>query len=86
MDRNLDHILLTIIINRMTELELNALEEQIDKLIESHHHLKLENRSLQKKINSLNDENIALLEQKKQAAQSVKSLILRLQDELKCQQ
>ena len=69
----------------MTESELNTLEEQIDELIGSHQKLKLENRSLQKKVDELNNENIALLDKKKHAAQSVKKLILNLQDELQCQ-
>ncbi len=69
----------------MTENELNILETQIDKLIATHQQAKLENIALQKKITTLNNENIALLDKKKKTAGSIKKLILQLQDELLCQ-
>ena len=69
----------------MKEFELDSLEQEIDKLLASHQQLKLENCSLQKKISTLNNENVSLLGKKKQAAESVKKLILHLQDELQCQ-
>lgn len=69
----------------MAKIALNDLEVQIDKLIAAHQRLKLENTALQKKITVLNGENIALLDKKKKAAESVKKLILQLKDNLLCQ-
>ena len=68
----------------MVESELNSLEPQIDKLIELFQNLKLENNSLRKKVTSLNNENIALLDKKKKAAASLKNLIMQLKDGLLC--
>ena len=49
----------------MAKIALNNLEAQIDKLIAAHQRLKLENTALQKKVTTLNVENIALLDKKK---------------------
>ena len=68
----------------MTELELENLETKTDQLIESLQKLKLENSSLNKKITGLHSENIKLLEKQKTASESIKKLILKLQDELIC--
>lgn len=69
----------------MEESELNILEKHIDELITAHQQVKLENNSLHKKIITLNNENISLLDKKKKTAESLKKLTLHLQDELLCQ-
>jgi len=66
----------------MMEPELNDLESRIDKLIELLQQVKLENHSLRKKVATLNNENITLLDKKKKTAESIKTLILQLKDEL----
>jgi len=69
----------------MSELELDSLELKIDQLIAAMQNMRLENRSLNKKISDLNNENIMLLEKQKNSSSSLKKLILKLQDELACQ-
>ena len=69
----------------MLESELDDLESQIDKLIESYQQVKLENNALHKKITSLSKENLVLLDKKEKAAAAMKKLIMQLQDKLLCQ-
>lgn len=69
----------------MIETELKYLELQIDKLIELYQQVTLENKSLRKKIATLKDENLTLLNKKEKAIDSIKKLILQLQDQLLCQ-
>jgi len=69
----------------MIETEFSDLESKIDKLIELLQKVKLENNSLRKKIAHLNNENTVLSDKKKKAAESLKSLVMQLQDELSCQ-
>lgn len=69
----------------MIETELNNLESKIDTLIELLQKVKLENKSLRKKITLLSNENVMLLDKKKKTAGSLKILITQLHDELLCQ-
>ena len=69
----------------MADKNLGGLEAKIDKLIELLQRSRLENNSLRKKNVLLVKENVALLDQKKKAAESVNSLIVELKDELLCQ-
>ena len=69
----------------MKEFELNNLESKIEQLIESFQQIKLENSALKKKISDLNSENVSLLDKQKNTSGSLKNLILKLQDELVCQ-
>lgn len=69
----------------MPELELDSLELKIDQLIAAMQNMRLKNNSLNKKISDLNHENIMLLEKQKNSSNSLKKLILKLQDELACQ-
>ena len=69
----------------MTEFTLENLEIKIDELIRSLQKVRLENKSLNKKISDLNNENVSLLEKQKESSDSIKKLILKLQDELTCQ-
>jgi uncharacterized protein (TIGR02449 family) len=68
----------------MTQSELNTLEQQVDNLLKSFQQLTVENNSLRKKIDHLNNANADLLDQKKKAADSLKKIIERLQDGLLC--
>jgi len=69
----------------MSESELNNLELQVDNLIASLKQVRLENRSLYKKITNVSGENSSLLDKKTKAASAIKQLITQLQDELLCQ-
>ena len=69
----------------MKETELDELELKVDKLIVALDQLKLAKVALTKKNNILSNENVALLDKKKKAANSIRSLIQQLQDDLPCQ-
>ncbi len=66
----------------MIEKDLASLETKVDKLIELLQRAKLENNSLRKKNLLLSKENVALLDKKKQAIESIEGLIIELKDEL----
>lgn len=66
----------------MIELELDSLEAKIDELLALLQQTRLENSALHKKIAILNNENISLLDKNKKATESVKKLIMHLQDNL----
>lgn len=68
----------------MVENGLNNLESKVDKLIELLQKVRLENKSLNKKLVLLNKENVVLSDKIKKAVTSLKNLVMQLQDEL-CQ-
>jgi len=68
----------------MTQSELNSLEQQIDTFVESFQQLTIEKNSLRKKVDHLNHERTILLDKKKKIADSLRKIIVQLQDELSC--
>jgi uncharacterized protein (TIGR02449 family) len=68
----------------MINIELESLEQQIDKFVDSFQKLSTENNSLRKQVAQLNLERAASLDKEKRISGSLKKIITQLQDELSC--